>query len=267
MKKRYSFAVALIILAILIALSAFNVINGIGVWTLIFSFVIAWIFIVSLLRIEFVGIFVSIALGILLYQEQLGLLNINLWPIVLAALLLGIGLNIIFKRKDRHHYFREEFNKEFQQEYRYSSNKMHNSCRSNGFGKETFDVEHVTKEDIIDDEIVEDDVITYRTRFSDNTKFVKATSLNKIYLDNEFGSLNIYLDQATLSNEGATVEVYSRFGTVKIFVKSDAYLESQLTYDLGSISIPSNNCISDQGHNKFVFKGNALCGEIKVLRI
>ena len=272
MKKHVTFGVALIVLAILIIMNAFGYIGDINIWTLILSFLLLWIFLASIIKLEFFGIFVSLGLGIILYREQLGLQSINSWAIIVAAILLGIGFSIIFKKKRIHYYKFEEYNNysknngpKFKEKRNEARNKSRASNQQFTGGYYGYTDNHSDKEDY-SDEPIEDNIVTYRSRFSNTTRFIKSKKLEKAFFDNEFGSLTIYLDQVDLSENGAKIEVYCRFGNIRLFIPHHFYVENLITNDFGNVTMPYNT-VESKENNTIILKGNVTLGDIKIVRI
>lgn len=273
MKKNITFGLSLIVLAVLIILNALGYLGGLSTWTIILSFILLLIFIGSLVKLEYFGIFISLGLGAILYKEQLGLQDISTWTFLVVAVLLGIGFSAIFKRHKIHYYKYNEFDdydrermrekrKEKMRDFNYSDAEFTKSSDGVFYGY----TNNKSDEEDIDETPIEDDVITYRSRFSNSTRFIKSKNLEKAFFDNEFGSLTIYLDQVDLNDKGADIEIYCRFGTVRVFVPHYFYVDNQISNDFGSIAMPYNTA-KDNGYNRIVLKGNVTLGEIKVIRI
>lgn len=88
-----------------IAAAAFVVVGSLGLlgnisgWTLAFSMVLVAWFIRSIIKVSFGGMLFSLAFGAILFDEFLGIEAITPWPVLGAALLGTIGLNMIFKKR------------------------------------------------------------------------------------------------------------------------------------------------------------------------
>lgn len=273
MKRNITFGLSLIVLAILIVLNALGYLGGLSTWTIILSFILLVIFLASLVKLEYFGIFISLGLGAIIYKDQLGFQDVSAWTIIIASLLLGIGFSAIFKKSRIHYYnFGYQDNEYKREKMREKREEMRNFKNSSSSFSRTDDgifygyTDNKSGEEDIDEKPIEDDVITYRSRFSNSTRFIKSKNLEKAFFDNEFGSLTIYLDQVDLSEDGAEIEVYCRFGNIRLFVPHYFYIDNQISNDLGSVSMPYNTA-KDNGYNSIVLKGNVTLGDIKVVRI
>ncbi len=71
----------------------------IGFGTIAASVLLAAVFIQSLVKLNFFGVFLSLALAYMLYQHPLELYIINPWLLLLAAVLLSISFHILFGRR------------------------------------------------------------------------------------------------------------------------------------------------------------------------
>ncbi len=108
--KRIAFGIILILLGVALALSAAGVLDipglpgGLSVWRIALCVVLLFCALNSLLKLEFTGACFLFGLIVLVLEEFLGKLVgasdanwFNNWLIILIALLIGIGLDLIFK--------------------------------------------------------------------------------------------------------------------------------------------------------------------------
>ncbi|MDH6603093.1 putative membrane protein [Bacilli bacterium PM5-9] len=257
MKKNITFGLALIILAIFIILNSLNYIGGFSTLTVILSFLLVWLLLASLFKIDFFGIFISLGLGFVLYKEYLGFDYINSFTIIFVSILLGIGFSMIFGRKNVYYTHN-----------RFEHSRYHHHDDRHDYKEGQFRERGTNRTNIFDesDQQIEDDVITYSATLCDSTRFVRSKNLKKGIFRVELGSLSIYLDQATLSSNGAEIELFSRLGTIKLFVPRDTFIVNELSANLGEIKLPYND-IEDLEYNKIILKGEVTLGEIKVIRL
>lgn len=71
-------------------------------WKIIFTIIFGYTAIRGIMKVDFMQI--TMSLGILgwVYDDVLGIEAITPWIILISAFLLGLGLNLIFKRKSMH---------------------------------------------------------------------------------------------------------------------------------------------------------------------
>ena len=259
MKRNISFGLALIVLAIFVTLSALNVefFEGISAITIALTFLIIWLFISSLLRLEFFEIFVAIGLAAVLYKGYFGYGEISGWLIMFVAVLLGVGFSMIFGRRKYRDYPRYK-NSNFERK----TNDFHEGVFREKDHSDKFRHFNEKSYEYVSDE---EETVVYNTSFSETTKFIKSKNLKMGMFKVELGSLTIYLDQATLNSEGATLDLYCRLGQLRVFVPRDVHLVDELQSNLGELVLPVENQ-PDNGHNRLILKGEVTLGEIQIIR-
>ena len=174
----------------LLAAAAFIIIGGMGCfgdvsgWTISFSILlIAW-FIESLLKLRWGGMLFSLAFGAILFDEALGIESITPWPVLGAALLGSIGLNMIFKKKHEDHIF-------------LGFNMDHDGKKRNSGSLSDIQVE-------------EDEMFQCEVSFGSSVKYVNSKSLKIADLENAFGKMTLFVPKEWVTR----VEVTKSFGNI-----------------------------------------------------
>lgn len=165
--------------AVAFLVSKLGFFEGVGFLALLFSIGLLAILIHSLVRRSFGGILFSLAFLVIVNDGLLHLEAITPWPVLGAALLGTIGLNILFPKFPRPH--REK-------NYR-------GGISENRSG----------------------DVISYENAFGSAVKYVVG-EIAQVNLDNAFGTLEVYFSDAVLKNHTARVHIDSAFGKVSLYV-------------------------------------------------
>ena len=97
MKKENVFwGVVLILAAVYIIINSFGFMPDVSVVRLGVAVICGVVFFKSLSGLEFGGMLFSLAILLILFDDQLGITEITPWPVLMAALLGSIGLNMIF---------------------------------------------------------------------------------------------------------------------------------------------------------------------------
>lgn len=166
-------------------LGLFGELEGISFWSILFTIGLASILINSLVKRSWGGILFSLAFMVIVNDKFLGLEKITPWPVLGAALLGTIGLNLLFPgfRRGR-------------------------SCR---FNKIVSGGEHVTGDTISGDQVF------YENAFGSAVKYVTG-EIARVDVDNAFGSMEIYFSDAVLKDHAAYVNIDSAFGKVVLYV-------------------------------------------------
>ncbi len=176
--------------AALLVLNQMGLLIGIGMWSLLFTLVLIPVFIQSLIRLEFFGMFFPLALLAIIYAEPLGIEKLVPWTVLLAALLLSLGFTILFKKERFWH---------------------RDGCRNKN------DAE-VASGWLGDIRQTDEDNIAVEASFGSSTRYIHSTNLQKVSVKCSFGSVKVFFDNASLSPEGAEMYIASSFGGVELYI-------------------------------------------------
>lgn len=187
--------------------AAFVIINQLGyatdinLFTLLFTIFLIPIFIKSLVRINFFGIFFSGAFLAILYSSVLNIEAITPFPILISALLLSIGFSIIFKK-------------------------------NNKFGrKENFDK-------IINE--ADDSNVDFKVNYGASIKYVNTDNLKRANLNCSFGAMKVYFDNAKVEEE-AIINLDFSFSGVELYIPKTWKITNKVDVSMGSIEEKNRN--------------------------
>lgn len=93
--------ILLVLTAVLIIVSQVVSFGSIGVWSILTTVFLLAVIVSSMVRLEFFGIFVPCAFLYMIYAEPFDLPTIQLWVLLIAAVLVGAGCSLIFKKKKK----------------------------------------------------------------------------------------------------------------------------------------------------------------------
>ena len=96
MKKNYFWGVFLILAGAYLVVSQLGYLPAVGVFSLLFTVVCIAVIVASIPHVHFGGILFPLAFIAIIYDKPLGITAITPWTVLLAALLLTIGLHLIF---------------------------------------------------------------------------------------------------------------------------------------------------------------------------
>ena len=234
-KERNIFWGLLFILgAVFIVVNKLGYFQDIGVVTVIFTIVVAGALIDSICHRSFGGILFSLACLCILYDEPLGIEALTPWPVLVAALLGTIGLNMVFKQKKRSW-----------------------SCEKNyGWDNEKY-------REIIDEESSE--WVRCEVSFSSTTKYVNSTSFKKADLECSFGSMTVYFDNAVLDQGKAAVNVDVSFGDMKLYIPRTWKVVMNLDNAFGGCKEYGSCSMSDE--NVLMLNGDVSFGGLEIYYI
>lgn len=146
----------------------------------------------GLMKLDFLGCFMSASIVAWIFEEELMIEHLAPFPLVVAAILLGAGLNMIVGNK-----------------YRFIT-----------FSREDKDGNYVegSIEDVRKEEWQDGRTVVLENLFNSTSKYVNSTSFSAAKLENTFGSANVYFDNATVYNGEATIELENNFGRMNIYL-------------------------------------------------
>lgn len=187
--KNIFWGILFILGALALIVGKMGYLEGLGFWTVLFTIGLAGLLIDGIFHRSFGTVLFSIAFLAILHDDLLGIESITPWPVLGAALLGTVGLNIIFPRNG---HWKSHFKKDW----------------------------HGTKEDVMK-EYVDGEQVRFECSFGESVKYITSKELSFVNMESSFGSLTVYFDNAELKNGTANVYVECSFGNTVIYVPSD----------------------------------------------
>ncbi|MDD3369375.1 MAG: hypothetical protein PHP50_10915 [Lachnospiraceae bacterium] len=202
MKKRKTFCGLLLILAaVLVLLNATGILGDIHIWRLCLAIVMVALIVKSIPELEFGGILFPIAILCILYSDILGLERLTPWPVLIAALLGSIGLDMMIGKK--------KYKTTFQEEDREHFNKVVNDS----------DASHVQCD----------------VNFNSVIKYINTDNLERADLRCSFGALKVYCDNALIQKGEAQIVVDISFAGVELYLPANWRVDNQIRTSLGGV--------------------------------
>lgn len=239
MRKNVINGIGFLVAAAFVIVGSMGILGEISVWKLLFSFILVLVLIKSVLRLRWTPVLFSLAFLAILYDELLGIENLTPWPVLGAALLGSIGLNMIFGK--RQGFCNVNFG------------EWDRGVKTEGNGVYKVDEnEHNFKCEV---------------SFATITKYIKSQSLRNASINNSFGQVMIYFDEAVLDNGTANVRVINSFGNVKLYIPSDWEVVLKQSQSFGQVKTFKSdgimNCVIEGG-NKLYVNANTSFGDIEI---
>lgn len=183
--------VLLLLGAAAIVVGRLGYLEGVGMWSILFTVFLAGFVIDGIVKRSFGEILFALAFLIIVNDKLLGMESITPWPVLGAALLGTIGLNLLFPR------FRKK---------EWNINIKHNG--ENHDGKTP-----------VFEEKRNGDSVSYENAFGEAVKYLSGEIVH-VNAENSFGSLQIYFTDATLKDGSASIDVETSFGSMILYVPS-----------------------------------------------
>ncbi len=168
----------------------------------------------SLVELNFFFGLLPLSVILYLWRDYVGVPDMRLWPVMLGAGLLGIGLSMIFGR------FRKN-----------GKNWFH--CRFNSPNGDWSPTNTVTSTD-------ENETVVVESTFGEHVKYVRSTNLKNVKAEANFSSIKIYFDQCMLSPEGAQINVEANFAGVFLYIPRTWNIDNRMKVFAGSVEGASN---------------------------
>ncbi len=243
---------------VLIGIAALIIGGGLGLLpTLTFKMSLSILFgavaLISLWHIEFFGLFFSLAVLGILYAPQLHIEAITPFPLLLAALLLTIAFYLLFgkwtaKRKAKRTAKHSDWAKQHCTSNQYQNVKGEH-VYDTSFGE---NVEQVTGE-----------LLMFKNTFGATSKYVSTDNFKSATLENSFGELKVYFDNAMMQGAEATITVNNSFGETEIFIPRTWAVDNQINVMLGEVSEKSQN--QPDGRHTILLTGSVSLGELQII--
>lgn len=200
MKNRNVFwGVLLILGALLIIGNEYNIFFvGVAARRVILAVIFGVILIRGLVTRSYGLVFVSLVVLIKFLGELTVGNDISLLSAAVIAGLLSIGLSLIFPKKKNATFI--GFN-----------GTVGGGCTDNNFQNNSNMFGNVVDE-------MTGSNIYYNNKFAESTKYVRTSNLVNAKLENCFGELKVYFDNATIIQENVVIDVSCIFGEVQVFV-------------------------------------------------
>lgn len=183
-KKDISLALILILIAIYLIVSRLDIMPKIPVFTILFTVLFVYWAIRGFMRGHFFEGVVSLAIVGCINDDLLGIEAITPWTLMAAAVLVGIALDMIFRKKNV-----------------YSNNAKYSSSG------------HI--ENGVDGECVCID-----NSLGEVSKYVNSDRFREAKIDNSFGTCNVFFNNAILGGNTAVIRVDNSFGCTNIYLPS-----------------------------------------------
>ena len=243
MKKRsIVWGILFVLGGLLLILNAMGIGTQYGLVPILGSVLLAGISITCFLDLNFIIGMIPLPIIAYLWRDQLGIPEMNLWLMIGAAVIIGIGLTSIFGKA-----LRERFQRHFAQ--RHPDGFFREGCSYTDASTATSD---------------SDDNLIVNVSFSEQIKYAKSTNLKTATVRTEFGSAKVYFDQCMPDPEGLSIQVDCRFGGVVLYVPRTWNIDNQVNVFAGNVEGAS---MASGDYQKVLLTGDLRFGEVKIVYV
>jgi len=195
-----TWGVCLLLVAAFILVNQFSDFTEIGIGSII-AIILALAFIVQcLVRPHFAPLPIPLAVLYIVLQTPLGWPSIQIWHMILAAGIAYIGLEMLLPKPKKHRHLK------------FKRSQVH---------VETSDGNNPS----------------VSVNFGEVSRHLCAGALETVQLNCNFGAMEIFLDQAELSPNGAEVMLNCSFGEIKLFMPRHWQIIEQVDCSVGGVDI------------------------------
>jgi len=168
----------------------------------------------TIIEKNFISIFCVLGCGACVYQNELGLKDVNFLLIIGLFILIGVGMNLIFGKKPKINVIKDGHK---------------GSVESAG------NIEYWE----------DDGNFSIDNSLGQRTQYVKIQNLKKGDIDNSLGSLTVYLTGSTVDADGAVLDIDNGMGSLTVYIPKDFRVHFNCDNGMGKINM-HGECSQDE---------------------
>ncbi len=251
MSKRNIFmGVIFVLAAVLVVVGQFMSFATIGFWSILAGVVLVAAFVSSLVRLNFTGMFLALALLYTVFDEPLGLPHINFWVLLFASIIAGWGMSLLVRRRTR-----PGWDNSYQQNAPAGELPPYDPTCGAQPPQEAYP-NYVAGED--------GNHPSASVTFGATTRYLHSPALESGQFSALFGAVEVYFDQARLAGGRATVNCDATFGSVKLYVPRTWRVEENVNTFLGAFDSDRKMATPMENGPLLMVTGNASFGAVEV---
>lgn len=201
-KRKILWGLYFIAAAVAVLLNGLGIFGEINSVKLITTMLLIPVFISGIISVSFVRLVFPVALGLIIYRTELGI-DFSAWPILAAALLLTVGLWLIFPKK-----------------YKFKGKGVEYKIINEKDG----------------------DKVTINSRFNGTVRYIDSNNFTFASVDGSFSGIKIFFDKAVLNPEGGVINVNLNFSGLELYVPRTWNVIDNIDCSLGGVS-KTGECI------------------------
>lgn len=236
-KQNILWGLFFILAAVYLVVSTIGIGPDVGFFGILMTIVFIWMFFDGIKKVDFFEMIFAVAFICSIYRNPLGLekLGISSWTLLGVALLLSIGLSMIFP-----------------------------DARKKSWGTK----KHINWDEKMgapDSEQCSGEHIHCENNFGSAIRYINSEHFCDAQLENNFGSMSVYFDNAVIAGEAASVAVENNFGETNLYIPKEWKVQNELRRSFGAVE--------EIGHSEgssaatLYLRGAANFGAIKIYYI
>lgn len=178
-----------------------------SIYLILMTALMAAIFIRSLIGFHFVPLLVSAAHIVHLYRGMLGIpANLASWMIIIASLVIGIGLELIFGG------LKKSIKRKMRANYDYSSGPKtigSGDGSSENSGNISVNTAYISGSNL-----------HIENGFGEQTRYIRGEEFCSGHIENGFGQLTVYFEDVKFQDNSASLNIENGFGHLNVYMPS-----------------------------------------------
>lgn len=232
-RRKIFWGIFFIVMAMVVVVSKLGILPDIGVFSLLATAFLVWMAVDGARHRNFYEIMFAAAFLCIIYDKPLGIEALTPWTVLAAALLLSIGLSLLFGGKAK-----RKRSIEFEWD----------SDGSRGIGSSSEQCSNAK--------------VRCENNFGSVIRYINSDNFCKASLENNFGSMILYFDNAMIQEDMATVKVENNFGETVLYIPKEWKVQNELEHCFGSINEHGKNMGTSSA--ELLLKGETNFGNIEI---
>lgn len=210
-----------------------------GFWAIVGTIIFALSLIDGIVNRRITESVFSVAFLLMIYAQPLHITRLVPWTILLAALLISIGLGIIFRNRFHTVIYANKKLKNFREKRENISNNIFTDTASNENGAH----------------------VVVNQSLSDASRYIHSKALETIEVNSKMGDVNIYLDDAKAAGNQVSMILNVTMTDLTVYLPLSWQVESDINPTLGELEVDGT---SKGGGPVFLITGHASLSDIKI---
>lgn len=228
--KKIFWGVLFLLGAVALIVGKLGYLGDLSFWSILISIGLMGFLVEGLVNRSFGMILFALAFLAIVNDKLLGIEALTPWPVLGAAFLGTIGLDMLFPKK-----------KKWKKYVNHNVNSINEETKAESYNGED---------------------IYFQVTFGEAVRYVTSTALKNVNAQCNFGSLEIYLNNAVLKEHQAVINVDCSFGQTVLYVPGDWNVVQQAKASLGGID--EKGFHSPNGENTLIVAGNVSFGALEI---
>lgn len=228
-KKKIIWGIFLLLTGAYLIVSRLGYAPVIGPFTILFTISCIIVIIDNLPKLNFSGILFPLAILCILYDKPLHITALTPWTIILVAILVDVGLTLIFSPVKK--------------------NFRHSETSRNDFSS-------------VEGENVAGEKINLHSNFGGLLRYITSDNLKYVELSASFSGVKLYFDGAQVPSGNVTLDINSKFSGIELYIPKSWNIVNQVEASFGSADM--KECSTKDGNITITLMGNVSFGAVEI---